>query len=100
MLGWNHNLIERWKLMGIKKTLSFLDETESKDDERVEVAQKDVPSTVFGGLVRKRNKIEKDGVEDDVTAIKDKDGGSHPGAFERINLRNASQEADVGDCCS
>lgn len=50
---------------------------EEDDDRKVEIAQKDVPEAVFGGLVRKR----------DEEAEKDKengDGGSRLGALERI----------------
>ncbi|KAI3697398.1 hypothetical protein L6452_30386 [Arctium lappa] len=53
------------------------EEEEDDDDRKVEIAQKDVPEAVFGGLVRKR----------DEEAEKDKenvDGGSRLGALERI----------------
>ncbi|XP_031127266.1 pre-mRNA-splicing factor SYF1 [Ipomoea triloba] len=54
-------------------------EGEEDDDGKVEIAQKDVPDAVFGGLVRKREESEKD------------DGGdgsdSHLGALERIKRR-------------
>lgn len=54
--------------------------SDSDEDEKVEIAQKDVPSAVFGGLVHKRDEAEKDGEEQD----KDKDGDSRLGALERI----------------
>ncbi|XP_024984543.1 pre-mRNA-splicing factor SYF1 isoform X2 [Cynara cardunculus var. scolymus] len=53
------------------------DEEDDDGDGKVEIAQKDVPEAVFGGLVRKR----------DEEAEKDKengDGGSRLGALERI----------------
>ncbi|KAF5475605.1 hypothetical protein F2P56_007397 [Juglans regia] len=54
--------------------------SDSEEDEKVEIAQKDVPSAVFGGLVHKRDEAEKDGEEQN----KDKDGDSRLGALERI----------------
>lgn len=33
--------------------------SDSEDDEKIEIAQKNVPSEVFGGLVRKREESEK-----------------------------------------
>uniref|UniRef100_A0A5B7AHX3 Pre-mRNA-splicing factor SYF1 n=1 Tax=Davidia involucrata TaxID=16924 RepID=A0A5B7AHX3_DAVIN len=60
------------------------EESDSEDDERVEIAQKEVPTAVFGGLVRKREETDEDGEGDETTAPKDKDGDSHLGALERI----------------
>ncbi|PKI43644.1 hypothetical protein CRG98_035969, partial [Punica granatum] len=60
-------------------------ESEDEEEERVKIAQKDVPSAVFGGLIRKREEDEKDEKDergDD--AAKDKDGESRLGALERI----------------
>ncbi|KAG2689796.1 hypothetical protein I3843_09G154300 [Carya illinoinensis] len=54
--------------------------SDSDEDEKVEIAQKDVPSAVFGGLVHKRDEAEKDGEEQN----KDKDDDSRLGALERI----------------
>lgn len=51
------------------------------DDDKIEIAQKDVPSAVFGGLIRKRDENENNG-EVDVT--KDKDNENRLGALERI----------------
>ncbi|PWA36353.1 RNA-processing protein, HAT helix [Artemisia annua] len=54
---------------------------EEDDDGKVEVAQKDVPDAVYGGLVRKR---------DDEEAEKEKetgDGDTRLGALERIKRR-------------
>ena len=66
------------------------EESDSEDEEKVEIAQKDVPSAVFGGLVRKRDEADEDGTGDDTAAAKDKGGDVHLGALERIKrLRRA-----------
>ncbi|KAL6990987.1 hypothetical protein U1Q18_009108 [Sarracenia purpurea var. burkii] len=76
---------------GIKVTANHEDielpeESDSEGDETVEIAQKDVPSAVFGGLVRKREDADGDdgGNEDDIAAAKDKEGNVRLGALERI----------------
>ena len=76
---------------GIKTTANHEDielpeESDSEDDERVEIAQKDVPSAVFGGLIRKREEADSDanGVDTAAAAAKDKDRDAHLGALERI----------------
>ncbi|XP_057499533.1 uncharacterized protein LOC130783795 [Actinidia eriantha] len=78
---------------GIKTTANHEDielpeESDSEDDERVEIAQKDVPSAVFGGLIRKREEVDSDanGVDTATAAAaaKDKDSDAHLGALERI----------------
>ena len=51
------------------------------DDDKIEIAQKDVPSAVFGGLIRKRDENENNG---EVDAAKDKDNGIRLGALERM----------------
>lgn len=51
------------------------------DDDKIEIAQKDVPSAVFGGLIRKRDENENNG---EVDGAKDKDNESRLGALERI----------------
>lgn len=53
--------------------------SDSEDDEKIEIAQKDVPSAVFGGLVRKRE--EGSEKNEDVTRL---------GALERIKRQKAS----------
>lgn len=65
-----------------REDIELPEESESdEDEEKVEIAQKDVPDAVFGGLVRKRDKSEKDDGED-VTANKESDG--QQGALERF----------------
>ncbi|GLT83025.1 hypothetical protein SLE2022_013380 [Rubroshorea leprosula] len=59
------------------------EESDSKDEERVEIAQKDVPPAVFGGLARKRDDCDRDG-EDDTVPAKDRESESRLGAPERI----------------
>lgn len=51
--------------------------SDSEDDEKIEIAQKNVPSEVFGGLVRKR--------EED----SEKKEGTQLGALERIKRLKA-----------
>lgn len=58
-----------------QEDIELPEESDSEDDEKVEIAQKDVPSAVFGGLAGKREEPEKDDA---------KDGGSRLGALERI----------------
>ena len=60
------------------------EESDSDNDEKVEMAQKDVPSAVFGGLVRKRDEADNDAEGQNATATKEKDGDSSLGALERI----------------
>lgn len=65
-----------------REDIELPEESESdEDEEKVEIAQKDVPDAVFGGLVRKRDESEKD---DDgaVTGSKESDG--QQGALERF----------------
>ena len=70
---------------GVKSTahhedIDLPEESDSEDDEKVEIAQKDVPTAVFGGLARKRDENENG----DVGGVKDKDNESRLGALERI----------------
>lgn len=53
------------------------DEDEDEDDGKVEIAQKEVPEAVFGGLIRKRD-------EEAEKENENGDGGSRLGALERI----------------
>ncbi|XP_059437573.1 uncharacterized protein LOC132170569 [Corylus avellana] len=75
---------------GIKATanheeIELPEESDSDEDVKVEIAQKDVPDAVFGGLVRKRDdEAEKDGEEHNAAATKDRDDDSRLGALERI----------------
>uniref|UniRef100_A0A7N2L7S9 Uncharacterized protein n=1 Tax=Quercus lobata TaxID=97700 RepID=A0A7N2L7S9_QUELO len=74
---------------GIKVTANHEDielpeESDSDDDDKVEIAQKDVPSAVFGGLVRKRDEADNDAEAQDVTATKEKDSDNRLRALERI----------------
>ncbi|GKV34347.1 hypothetical protein SLEP1_g42723 [Rubroshorea leprosula] len=60
-----------------------LAEESDSEDEKVEIAQKDVPSAVFGGLVRKRDDGDRDG-DDDIVPAKDWESENRLGALERI----------------
>ncbi|KAK3188096.1 hypothetical protein Dsin_027657 [Dipteronia sinensis] len=74
---------------GVKVTanhedIELPDESDSEDDgEKVEIAQKDVPTAVFGGLAGKRDEREKDEEGEDA-AGGGNDGESRLGALERI----------------
>uniref|UniRef100_A0A2C9U5L4 Suppressor of forked domain-containing protein n=1 Tax=Manihot esculenta TaxID=3983 RepID=A0A2C9U5L4_MANES len=70
------------KVNANQEDIELPEESDSEDDEKVEITQKDVPSAVIGGLARKREETEKLEVGDDNTAAKD--GGGHLGALERI----------------
>lgn len=62
-----------------------LPEESDSEDEKVEIAQKDIPNAVFGGLARKREETGEDGDGDgDGIAGKDKDREGQLGALERI----------------
>ena len=74
------------KVAANHEDIELPEESDSEDDEGVEIAQKDVPSAVFGGLIRKREEADNDANGDDTAtaAAKDKDGDAHLGALERI----------------
>nr|XP_025677479.1 pre-mRNA-splicing factor SYF1 isoform X2 [Arachis hypogaea] len=57
------------------------EESDSDDEEKVEIAQKDVPSAVFGSLVRGRD---EGGMNGEADGTKDQDNESRLGALERI----------------
>lgn len=67
-----------------QEEIELPDESDEEDDEgKVEIAQKDVPDAVFGGLAKKREEPEKgDGGDDEAK------GGDAPlGALERLKRR-------------
>ncbi|KAL6279226.1 hypothetical protein ACE6H2_016107 [Prunus campanulata] len=66
----------------IHEEIELLEESDSEDDEMVEIALKEVPSAVFGELANKRKEAEKD--EGGDVAAATKDGDNHLGALERI----------------
>ncbi|XVE87950.1 hypothetical protein DITRI_Ditri19aG0029600 [Diplodiscus trichospermus] len=79
---------------GLKTTANLEDielPEESDSEEQVEIAQRDVPSAVFGGLAqkssRKRDGGEDNGGGDDASGAKVKDDNSRLGALERIKRR-------------
>ncbi|KAJ4833898.1 hypothetical protein Tsubulata_032931 [Turnera subulata] len=65
------------KVNANQEDIELPDESDSEDDEKVEIAQKDVPSAVFGGLAGKRE-------EPEASAASDGDAGGRLGALERI----------------
>ncbi|XP_075479244.1 uncharacterized protein LOC142520133 [Primulina tabacum] len=67
-----------------REDIELPEESDSEDDEKVEIAQKDVPTAVFGGLVRKREESDKDVEAPDSTISESKDNDAHLGALERI----------------
>ncbi|GMY35427.1 pre-mRNA-splicing factor SYF1 [Fagus crenata] len=72
------------KVSANHEDIELPEESDSDDDEKVEIAQKDVPSAVFGGLVRKRDEADNDAEGQNAAATKEKDGESRLGALERI----------------
>ncbi|KAJ9136229.1 hypothetical protein P3X46_033326 [Hevea brasiliensis] len=70
------------KVNANQEDIELSEESDSEDDEKVEITQKDVPTAVFGGLARKREETEKAEGGDDAAAAKD--GAGHLGALERI----------------
>ncbi|KAI5327141.1 hypothetical protein L3X38_026537 [Prunus dulcis] len=70
------------KVTAIHEEIKLLEESDSEDDEMVEIALKEVPSAVFGELANKRKEAEKD--EGGDVAAATKDGDTHLGALERI----------------
>lgn len=76
------------KVTANNEDIELPEESDSEEDERIEIALKEVPDAVFGSLIRKRE--ESDEAEDDSTA-KNKDNDGPLGALERIKRRK--QEA-------
>ncbi|TKY47327.1 pre-mRNA-splicing factor SYF1 [Spatholobus suberectus] len=69
---------------GIKASANHEDvklpeESDSDGDDKIEIAQKGVPSAVFGGLIRKRDENEKNG---EVDGAKENDNENQLGALE------------------
>ncbi|XP_047333850.1 pre-mRNA-splicing factor SYF1 [Impatiens glandulifera] len=76
------------KVTANHEDIELPDESDSEEEEeegRVEIAQKDVPSAVFGGLIRKRDK--EDGKDDVDAEPKEKDDDAPLGAIERFKRR-------------
>ncbi|KAF3954261.1 hypothetical protein CMV_020375 [Castanea mollissima] len=61
------------KVTANNEDIELPEESDSDDDDKVEIAQKDVPTAVFGGLVRKRDEADNDAEAQDATATKEKD---------------------------
>ncbi|PIM99315.1 mRNA splicing factor [Handroanthus impetiginosus] len=74
--------------MANREDIELPEDSDSEDETKVEIAQKDVPSAVFGGLVRKRE--EADG--DESGGGKEKNENDGPiGALERIKRMRATK---------
>lgn len=72
------------KVTANHEDIELPEDSDSEDDERVEIAQKDVPAAVFGDLVQKmEEETDMDGTKDSA-GTKDEEGDSHLGALERI----------------
>ncbi|CAJ2634310.1 unnamed protein product [Trifolium pratense] len=56
-------------------------DSDEDDGDNIEITQKDVPSAVFGGLIRKRDELENNEVDGEA---KEKDNENRLGALERI----------------
>ncbi|XP_050227941.1 uncharacterized protein LOC126677396 [Mercurialis annua] len=70
------------KLNANREDIELPEESDSEDDETVEITQKDVPSAVFGGLGGKRREMET--ADDTTAAAKDNDGEGRLGALARL----------------
>ncbi|EYU31359.1 hypothetical protein MIMGU_mgv1a0010071mg [Erythranthe guttata] len=73
---------------GNREEIELPDDESDDDDEdnpTVEIAQKEIPSAVFGGLARKRDELEKDAEEN-------KDSDEQLGALERIKRMRRAKE--------
>lgn len=68
---------------GNGEDIELPDEDESDGDDNVEIAQKEVPAAVFGGLARKREEDGKEAEEDGA--------GKTLGALERIKRQKLAQ---------
>ncbi|GAA0157227.1 RNA splicing factor [Lithospermum erythrorhizon] len=60
------------------------EDSDSEEDDKVEIAQRDVPDAVFGGLVRKRDENGEEGEGKHEAAPNGKEADAHLGALERI----------------
>lgn len=67
-----------------REDIELPEESESEDEEKVEIAQKEVPDAVFGGLVRKRDADADDGKGKEASDAENKESDGHLGALERI----------------
>jgi pre-mRNA-splicing factor SYF1 len=56
-------------------------DSDEDDGDNIEIAQKDVPSAVFGGLIRKRDELENNEADG---GAKEKDNENRLGALERM----------------
>lgn len=73
------------KVAANHEDIELPDESDSEEDESVEIAQKEVPSAVFGGLVQKKEESDDaNGDEENGAAAGEKNDDSHLGALERI----------------
>ncbi|KAK7369941.1 hypothetical protein VNO80_11989 [Phaseolus coccineus] len=69
------------------------EDSDSDDgDDKIEIAQKDVPSAVFGGLIRKRDEDEKNG---EIDAAKDKDNENRLAELTKYGAVNVKSIADT-----
>lgn len=71
------------KVSANNEDIELPDESDSDDDSRVEITQKDIPEAVYGGI-RKRKGDEDDDDDCDDDAVKNKEGDNHLGALERM----------------
>ncbi|KAK6143147.1 hypothetical protein DH2020_023495 [Rehmannia glutinosa] len=67
-----------------REDIELPEDSDSEDDDKVEIAQKDVPTEVFGGLARKREEMDTDAEGGDSAITENKDNDGHLGALERI----------------
>lgn len=78
------------EVKGNKEDIELPEDSDSEDDEQVQLAQKDVPTAVFGGLARKREEMEEDGEAGEPSGTDSKESDGRLGALERIKRRRGA----------
>lgn len=75
-----------------REDIELPEDSESEDEDKVEIAQKEVPAAVFGGLVRKRDEeAGENGEEGNETNTKERtEDDGHLGARERFKKRRGA----------
>ncbi|KAL8555465.1 hypothetical protein ACS0TY_003319 [Phlomoides rotata] len=74
-----------------REDIELPEDSESEDEDKVEIAQKEVPAAVFGGLVRKRDEETGEDAEGDESNTKEStDGDGNLGARERFKKRRGA----------
>lgn len=74
-----------------REDIELPEDSESEDEDKVEIAQKEVPAAVFGGLVRKRDEEAGEDAEGNESNTKENtDDDGKLGARERFKKRRGA----------